>query len=160
MKKSMTQGALAVTSGKCLENLVENYLRSAGIDSLNYRKWISDEESPKKSTGLLLKNVPYVNIYGGNSRGEFILSVDGKPDVRIECRFQGSRGSVDEKMPYLFETAVAFEESTVVLVIEGDGYKKGAKSWLKTSCNSIFHKNILMVTMSEFKDWADNFINA
>lgn len=155
----MKQGAKAVMTGRLLEKLVESYIESLCIPAVPYKKWITDSDYyPKNSEGLLLSNVPYTSIYGGNSRGEFVLSMDGKPDVRIECRYQNSKGSVDEKLPFLFETAWAFEESVVVLIVEGNGYKKGAKPWLKNKCDSVLHKQILMLDFNEFKLWADNFV--
>jgi len=160
MIKELKQGAKAVLTGKLLENAVENYLKSLTIPSISYKHWINDSICvPTSVSGLLLKNVPYTSVYGGRSRGEFVLSMDGKPDVRIECRFQKSSGSVDEKLPFLFETAVAFEENIVILLVEGDGYRKGAKPWLKNKCNSVLHKKILMLNLDEFKLWVNNFIN-
>lgn len=156
IKNEIKQGTLASESGKYLENAVENYLCDLGIVSRRYSKWINTTEKID-SEGMLLKDVPYTNIYGGNGRGEFVLSVNNADDVRIECRLQNSSGSVDEKFPYLFETAKAFEESIVILVVEGDGYKKGAKEWLKAQAESIKYKQILVVSLKGFKDWAKDY---
>lgn len=160
MEKEIKQGAKAVMTGKLLENSVEDYLESLDVSPVFYREWITDSVYlPKNTPGLLLKNVPYTSIYGSNSRGEFVLSVNGKPDVRIECRFQNSSGSVDEKLPFLFETALAFEESIVILIVEGDGFRSGAKPWLKSRCNGVLYKKVLMLNFDEFKIWVNNFLN-
>jgi hypothetical protein len=156
----MKQGSKANFTGKGLEDDVENFLADKGIQSMMFSDWAHDREPILLGTdGILLKNVPYTTIYGGNGRGEFVLSVNGKKDVRIECRLQNVAGSVDEKLPYLFETAIAFEERIVILVVEGDGYKKGAKEWLRSRCEGVLYKTILMVTLEEFKDWAINFLD-
>jgi phosphoribosylaminoimidazole carboxylase (NCAIR synthetase) len=156
----MKQGTLANYSGKGLENRVEDFLTSYGVVPVMYSAWAKDNIKLSQQTkGILLKNVPYTTIYGGDGRGEFLLSVDNKEDVRIECRQQNVAGSVDEKLPYFFETAVAFEERTVILVVEGDGYKTGAKSWLKSRCEGVLYKKILMLNFEEFKVWALKFFN-
>ena len=156
MLKKDKQGARANRSGKKLENEVENYLcDNFDIISKSYIQWVNSKNE-ECSKGTLLKNVPYTNIYGSSCRGEFVLSCDGRKDTRIECRAQYVSGSVDEKLPYFFANALAFEESNVVLVVEGDGYKFGAKEWLRGKVNSIKHKNILMFSLEEFREWSDN----
>jgi hypothetical protein len=157
--KKLSQGAKANVDGKELENEVEKFLNDRGISSVYYRDWENDNYTISLNTsGILLKNVPYPNVYGGNGRGEFVLSVDGRSDVRIECRLQNVSGSVDEKFPYLFETACAFEERVVILVVEGNGFKKGAVAWLKNKCASIMYKKIYVLNFEEFKDWALSYL--
>jgi len=156
MLKKDKQGTRANKSGKNLEDNVEFYLcDNFDIVSKQYRNWFNSKET-ETSKGTLLKNVPYINIYGGNCRGEFVLSCNGRKDIRIECRKQTVSGSVDEKFPYFFANAVTFEEQNVLLVVEGDGYKFGAKEWLRDSVNAVKHKNILMLSFEEFKEWANN----
>lgn len=156
MLKKDKQGARANKSGKKLEDDVEFYLcNNFDIVSKQYKNWLNSKEAGT-AKGMLLKNVPYINIYGSNCRGEFVLSCSGRKDTRIECRKQTVSGSVDEKLPYFFANAVAFEEQNVILIVEGDGYKFGAKEWLRDSVNAIKHKNILMFSFEEFKEWVDN----
>jgi hypothetical protein len=150
--KKLNQGAKANKTGKALEDAVEKHLSSYDITPILYSEWIGSEDVIE-SRGVLLKNVPYINMFGGNGRGEFVLSADGIYDTRIECRAQYVSGSVDEKFPYLLENAKAFEERNVILVVEGDGYKKGAKSWLKASAAAVKYKNILVLSLPEFKVW-------
>lgn len=158
--KSLTQGGEANRTGKVLENEVERFLDvEFNIFPVNYKTYFEEAiVEPENARGILLKNVPYTNIYGGKGRGEFLLSVNGKTEARIECRFQQSPGSVDEKFPYLFETAVAFEERIVILIVEGDGYKNGAKEWLKSKCEAVKYKEIYMFTLEEFKSWAKDYL--
>lgn len=53
-------------------------------------------------------------------------------DIRIECKWQQSAGSVDEKLPYLYlNTIEAMPEKHIVIIIDGDGFKEGAKKWLR-----------------------------
>jgi len=144
------QGARANKAGKKLEELVIAEFAKRGIYSVTYKEWLSN-----KSTNVLVKNVPYVTIYGRRGRSEFVLVREGFPDVRIECRSQQVAGSVDEKLPYLFNNAVACKEHVVLLVVEGEGFKKGAKGWLSDQAASIRHKNIHVHSFAEFQDWVE-----
>lgn len=159
MLKKDKQGTKANKSGKELENNVENYLcENHNFFPIQYSAWENDRTKiPNYTKRLLLKNARYTNIYGSsNCRGEFLLTCDGRKDIRIECRAQYVSGSVDEKLPYFIANAAAFEERHVILVVEGDGYKFGAKEWLKAQVDSIKYKDIQMFSFEEFKNWADN----
>jgi hypothetical protein len=155
----MSQGSRANDAGQDLEDQVEDFLKEFNVEGINYLKWIRGQERASNgAAGLLLKNVPYITFHGSNGRGEFLLTVDGKKDVRIECRKQSVAGSADEKLACLFENAKAFEERIVILVVEGEGFKPSLVEWLDQSCKSVKHKQILKVTFEEFKDWARNFL--
>ena len=55
--------------------------------------------------------------------------------IRIECKYQQSAGSVDEKLPYLFMNFTqSIPEEEAIIVIEGNGFKVGAKEWLRKKC--------------------------
>lgn len=154
MVNNLKQGARANRAGKGLEDAVEICVKQYGFEPIFYREWINSKVGTSER-GVLLKNVPYTNVYGGSSRGEFLLSGAGIKDTRIECRLQNVSGSVDEKFPYLFENAKAFEERDVILVVEGDGYKRGAKSWLRSQAASIKYKDIKVLSLTEFTEWAE-----
>jgi len=52
--------------------------------------------------------------------------------IRIECKWQQVKGSVDEKLPYLYlNTIEAMPENTIMILIDGAGWKTGAVKWLK-----------------------------
>jgi len=149
----MNQGRLANLAGRKLERNVETILNNLGIPSISYKEWLDNPESDSKY--ILLKNVPYRNIYGGQGRGEFVLLKVGDDlsnGIRIECRSQKVSGSVDEKLPYLFENALAFDQKEVILVIDGDGFKIGAKEWLKWRSMAVYHKEIIVTSLGEFEE--------
>ena len=52
----------------------------------------------------------------------------------IECKWQQSAGSVDEKYPFLLYNIVRTGVPTVVL-LDGGGYKPAALQWLKSMVN-------------------------
>tara|TARA_R100000152_G_C6618477_1_gene69985 strand:- start:73 stop:564 length:492 start_codon:yes stop_codon:yes gene_type:complete len=125
----MKQGTKANKNGISLENLVEDcVVEYLCVPSERYSQTDLRED-------ILLKGVPYTNIYGSNRcRSEFVLCLEGR-EIRIECKAQHSAGSVDEKLPYLYMNFTqTIEEDEAIIVIEGDGFKKGAKEWLHAMC--------------------------
>jgi hypothetical protein len=154
------QGHNANKSGKWLETQVEDAINNIGIPSINFRtlgtmfgRKITKMETP----GFLLKNVPYTNMYGGESRGEFVLQLNNKGAIRIECRAQNVAGSVDEKLPYLIGNCFSFKEKDVILVIEGDGMRKTALNFVKNAAKAIAHKNVSVLTLNQFRHWIKKY---
>lgn len=142
MARAKTQGGKAVESGRALEQVVRLYFQLARVFT-------------EKVEGRYLEgNVPYTNIYGGKSRSEFVYrNTRSGRTVRIECRYQGSSGSVDEKMPYLFMNAVfAMPEKEIWLVLGGDGARECATSWLKRQAEACKVKKIRVLHYSEVNE--------
>jgi hypothetical protein len=78
-------------SGKWLEDQVEEILSGYGVSSLMFNQVgtkFGKKIMAKNAPGFLLKNVPYTNMFGVKSRGEFVLQLNNKGPVRIECRNQ------------------------------------------------------------------------
>lgn len=156
------QGAKANRSGKWLENQIEEALNTCGIRSLFFREvntafgeTIMNDTS---SRGFLLKNVPYINMFGGNSRGEFVLKLNNKAPIRIEARMQTVTGSVDEKIPYLIGNCYSFEEKHVILVLEGDGMREQARKFAKHAAGAIAHKDVRVYNLKQFLGWVNNTV--
>ena len=150
------QGSKANMNGKRLEDIVEEELYKHGVPSLQYSEWDNGMVTTLAyigKNGVLLKNVPYTNVYGANGRGEFLLFLRGLPDTRIECRSQTVAGSVDEKLPYLLENCKLFDEENVIVVLEGNGFKTKAKEWFIENAHAVKFKNINVMSLKEFKDW-------
>jgi hypothetical protein len=84
-----------------LESTVIGTLNSKGFLSVPYREW---QKNPTQfGSELLLRNVPFVTIYGHPGKSEFVLLSERYGlRIRIECKWQQSSGSVDEKFPYLY----------------------------------------------------------
>lgn len=131
-------------TGKVLESIVEHLWDG---DVIPYKKW------DKISNGLI-KNVPYTNIYGSTSRTEFMI-VAGNKKIRIECKWQQSSGSVDEKFPYMFECLLNVEEDVIIL-LDGNGYRKSARDWLIHKCMGITRKSMRVMNISEFIAWMNS----
>ena len=85
------QGQKASLNGAKFEDLMEHQV--CEILGIEARKF-TDKDAPED---VLWKNVPYESIYGTNCRSEFLLKYKGRK-IRIECKYQEAKGSVDEKL--------------------------------------------------------------
>lgn len=160
----MTQGGRAVTSGNVLEGTVEGALQA--------HKYIQvgNEIPKKKRLGFLINSVDlpkryskqvYIGpgIYGTDLYVDFYV-IGATPisaGLIIECKWQQTSGSVDEKLPYVNLNIQTRYPTPAVVLIDGGGMKPGAITWLKnqTSCN----KNLLAVhTLTSFLTWANNHL--
>lgn len=156
-----TQGRYASNQGSILEKTVQNIFESKKFELIKYSAWKKDPSLFGKE--LLLKNIEYTSIYNHIGRTEFLLlseRYDAK--IRIECKWQQSSGSVDEKLPYLYLNAVySMPENDIIIVIDGNGWKKGAVEWLKSAVENKlftppdFKKNIRVFSLMEFITWAN-----
>ena len=146
----------ASITGNILEKQVQSLFLEKGFEIVNYSKWIKDKT--KFGQELLLKHVPYNSIYNHRGYTEFLL-VSEKLDkeIRIECKWQQSSGSVDEKLPYLFLNATTkMTEKEIMIIIDGGGWKEGAIPWLKEAVNkSEQKKRIKVFSLAEFLTWGN-----
>jgi hypothetical protein len=158
----LTPGGTANTQGKILENTVVPAFEDRGFQVVPYSKWIKAPQSFGKE--LLLKHVPYKTIYGHPGYTEFLVkSQRCGLNTRIECKWQQSTGSVDEKFPYLYLNCIeAMPENDIIIVAGGGGMKKGALTWLKQAvqrnlylAESTTQKNIQVFSIDEFLRWAN-----
>lgn len=156
-------GSYAVNSGHILEGLVENSLIAKGLLVVTYREWVLNK--PAYGEELLIKHVPYEGLYKHASHTEFVvISKEHNIHTRIECKWQQSSGSVDEKFPYLFLNCTEkMTEPHVIVLLDGGGAKQGAIDWFKSSCN-IFNNNpeenlgrkVDLMSTVEFLQWVNN----
>ena len=82
------------------------------------------------------------DLYGKRRRVDFILYHPQKwPDsLVIQCKWQASSGSVEEKYP--FEVlSIEVDGYPTIILLDGGGYSNGAKQWLKgqTRRNQLKH---------------------
>ncbi|MDP9729360.1 4-diphosphocytidyl-2C-methyl-D-erythritol kinase (plasmid) [Alicyclobacillus sp. TC] len=161
MPRPKTQGGFANSSGSVLEGTIRSVMTSMGFEAVKYSDYVKHPE--RYGTELLLQNVPYKTIYGHEGKTEFLLvSSEYNLCVRIECKWQQSPGSVDEKYPYVYLNAVeAMPEEHILIVLGGQGAKKGAIDWLKqTAAQGRYGavaqgKKIEVMSLDEFIAWAN-----
>ena len=147
-------------TGRTLESTVKAVMSSKGFQILSYKEWHKDPG--QHSTDVLLTNAPFTTIYNHPGHTEFLLiSKRLNIEIRIECKWQQSPGSVDEKLPYLYLNCVEkMPEKSIVILIDGEGFKKGAIQWLKDAVAnkkySLMDKEIKVMNLREFMEWANN----
>ena len=135
----MTEGTRANRSGFRLEAWVQDELEGAGYVLVASEAILSGNvNSPCFSKQCVIGN----SIYGTSRRADFVLHhPELWPDgLVIQCKWQASAGSVDEKYPY--EVACINHLSfPAIIVLAGDGYKVGAKEWLRAQagCGNLKH---------------------
>ena len=155
------QGGLANSSGNTLEQTIVATLASKGFAVANYRQWALNPAA--YSEEILLRNVPFITIYGHPGNTEFLLrSARYALEIRIECKWQQSAGSVDEKFPYLYLNCVEqMPEQRIIIVVDGGGAKAGAVAWLRRACANRLYlaaddpKTITLMSLVEFLMWAN-----
>jgi hypothetical protein len=163
MTPGAVQGGLANSSGKALEGTIKATMQSKGFTVVPFRKWEKDQG--KYGSELLLTNVPYETIYGHRGTTEFLIRSERyNLEIRVECKWQQSSGSVDEKFPYVYLNCVEkMPEATIFIVVDGGGAKSGASIWLRKACASRLFldgrdeaaKKIHVFTLMEFLVWAN-----
>nr|QUV75658.1 hypothetical protein [Caulerpa lentillifera] len=147
------------SSGNVLEQNVVSTFKAKGFEVVKYKFW----DKNKYGGELLLENVPFESIYGHKGYTEFLLkSQKYNLEIRIECKWQQSAGSVDEKFPYLYLNCVeSILEKDIIIIIDGGGYKEGALKWIKEATRRRKYqnsnkKNIQVMNIVEFMTWANN----
>lgn len=162
----MEKGTKSNVTGNQLEQAVKTVLTGKGFELVNYRIW--DKNKEHFGEELLLENVPFITVYGHKGNTEFLLiSKKYNLRIRIECKWQQVAGSVDEKLPYLYlNTIEAMPEKSILILIDGEGWKDGAIKWLKDAVKEKKYttdenrnKEILVFSLTEFFTWANMTFN-
>jgi hypothetical protein len=174
-----THGGRANKTGKTLESIVTPVLTAQyGFEVISHPSYVEIQTGilprPKR---LLVTRVPYTTLYGSAGTTEFLLvaqnarstkefpisATEGELVCRIECKWQQSAGSVDEKFPYLYLSCVEAMPETNIIILHGGGmFRPGAMTWLKRSVSekrymtSSNQKNIAVMAVEEFMKWASH----
>lgn len=176
---SMTQGARANANGQIFEEQLIPLFQRNGYQVVKYSEYTHDLQlvERKKKSGinrakaepayydemekLVITSYPFQSIYGQKGKTEFlIVNKHQNRTIRVECKWQQTAGSVDEKFPYMYLNCVyAYDEAEVILIVDGGGYKPGARAWLEQAVANKWlipedsPKSIQLMTISEFTAW-------
>src|SRR5438876_486436 len=124
-------GRTANLTGANLENFIEQSL---------VRKKYTYIEPGKFVAAMYLEQPIFThkmrggtNIYGITSEYDFVLYHPQKhPEgLIIEVKWQQSGGTVDEKFPYLVLNIKSKYPYKTIVLLDGQGYRKGAEKWLR-----------------------------
>lgn len=151
-----SQGAKANMNGKIFETMCIPIFEAHNFIVLNHSEYLRLQPKPAR---CVIKNAPFHSIYNHIGKTEFLIICDDRR-IRVEDKYQQSAGSVDEKFVYMYLNSVyAYEENEIILIIDGGGYKPGARQWVVDAVNNNFldykkrGKEIHVFTIIEFLKW-------
>ena len=147
----MNSGQRAQRTGKNLEEFVGGWLNDVGYELATPENFFKLRElrQPIFSRQCEIGN----DIYGKRRRVDFILYHPQRwPNcLVIQCKWQASPGTVDEKYP--FEVlSIKMNEYKTIIVLDGGGYSKGAEQWLKAQAGK--DKLLYVFDQGEFQRFA------
>jgi hypothetical protein len=152
-----TSGEKAYKTGNQLERFVEQLLIDHEYTEFWNYKAIAFENRKTIGGKQYLKSLPVGStIYNTTRKCDFLIINNQKfPDnLIIECKWQQSKGSVDEKYPFLLFNLLKTGIPTIV-ILDGEGYSAAARTWL---LEQVHEKGALIGvwTMSEFQKAVNN----
>jgi hypothetical protein len=178
----MKKGGKTNRSGKILEYVFEQ-LAHYGFQEIKGNQCKQIKVFPSR---YVHTHASYVTIYGteGFHEGNIVAHSQNHNDfiqdgdhigITIECKYQSTSGSVDEKIPYIFES---FTESDLgdclpnwILVLDGDWWSKNPRGlavveYAKKRALEVSNESrrFLVVSRKEFKEliihaWGNNSAN-
>lgn len=150
--ETMSSGSFANKTGNALERFVEHSLQEHGYTEFNnHKEQVFAMRDTIGGRQYVKQAKCGLSIYDTVRKCDFlIINHDKFPEgLIIECKWQQSSGSVDEKYPFAVHNIMKIGVPTVVL-IDGGGYKPAALKWLKEQAGD--NRALIGVyTMAEFQ---------
>ena len=149
----MDSGKKANTSGSNLESFVENILIK-----YNYLEFSREDRHyflncKDELGGRWYAKQAYIgkSIYDTDRFCDFLIydETEYKDFLAIECKWQSSSGSVDEKYPFLVYNII-YSKIDTIIILDGGGYKPGSKKWLYKIAKEATRLK-MVCSMSEFQ---------
>ena len=163
-----SQGSTANKNGKIFEQIMVPLFQNHGFAVVTEADIKNDPLIIAGFNRYVIHNASFTTIYNQIGRTEYVI-VDGAAGpnirkVRVEAKWQQSKGSVDEKYPYMLLNGIyQYPEHEIIFVVDGNGYKPGARQWLKDKIDNNWldykntvHKDIKLMTIAEFLTWFNN----
>lgn len=148
----MAKSNLANQTGGNLESFVDSAIRTQGyrqVDDRELEAYIVNEKP-----GYYARQVKLgTGIYGTGIQADFVVYREStKQPLIIECKWQQSGGTADEKLPFLVANVRERYPYPTCVVIDGPGFRAGAVAWLKQQKDS---KLVAVLQMQEFQTWVN-----
>ena len=153
-----TQGAQANKNGRVFELMMIPIFKDAGFEIFSEADFKKNSiQNTKKK--YVIKNSSYNTIYNEVGRTEFVIVFNDRK-IRVEAKYQSVPGSIDEKYPYMLLNGIyRYPEKEIIFVVDGSGYKPGARKWLEDHINNNWlnykeqGKTITLMTITQFANW-------
>ena len=176
-----SHGQRANKSGQILEGIVRSTLAGPQAFGFTVLSNLEYERAQRSQSPLppryLVKGPPYETIYGTKGKTEFRLHcadvappkhfpLSGDFVCRLECKYQATAGSVDEKFPYLYLSCVeAMPEKNIIILMEARGARVQAVKWLADAVLQQKYdphktKRIVIMSIAEFIGWSNDAFGA
>lgn len=168
-KRVMQGGSIANIQGHIFEDTMLPIFEKHGFAIFQNAEIQKNPDILKGHKRYVIRNAPFTTIYDQRGKTEFVIcdgtaidknNVPYKREVRVEAKWQQSAGSVDEKYPYMLLNGIyQYPEREIVFVVDGGGYKPGARQWLQDHIDNDWlkyqeqGKSIKLMTISEFMCW-------
>ncbi|MCA8836897.1 MAG: hypothetical protein K8963_03465 [Proteobacteria bacterium] len=159
-------GVRAGRAGKRLERNVREILTDNGYRKVSPNEFLlatgdADQglkiphEDASASNPIFAEQVHIgESIYGQKRKVDFVLYHPKQQRERlvIQCKWQSVGGSTHEKYPYEVE-CINMSGVDTIIVLDGDGYSKGAHSWLTQQTRKIISSGYLIAVkrLGEFE---------
>jgi len=169
----MSGGAEANQSGLTWEAWVKTLADRQGFGIMNHSARATCP-IPIPLRRIVWTHAPYRTIFQSikhpsRASTEYLVEC-GSDQVRIECKWQGVAGSVDEKYPFMFlNAALTMQENTVVFALGGEYFETGkgleVRNWLTDACSNppiwfsdeirscLSKRQLLVLTPNTFAKW-------
>jgi len=145
-------GSIANETGNILEDFVDHTLVKKGYQFIIRNKF--DITLCLKQKIYTRQKIVAQTIYDTKWSVDFVVSRPNKEPLIfiIECKWQQTKGSVDEKYPYLVHNIKEKSPYATIILLDGEGYKPEAKQWLKAQTDD---KLLDVFNMGEFTKWSN-----
>lgn len=134
--KQKKQGGIATANGQMFEKHIEKILQEAGYIQIQKEEF----ETQTKLDRFYIKQIAYQKRKGGRGKTEFLMFTRDAVDIpefsaesgltlcRIECKYQSSAGSVEDKINTSIERMFRMsEQKRSILIISGKGITPSAR---------------------------------
>ena len=115
--------------GKEFERSIKRTLEEAGYEFMDRHQFIA-----MKALNQAIYSQQFEigkDMFGKDRKCDFILYHPRKiPNcLALECKWQSSSGSIEEKFPFLV-MSIQLNEYPAIILLDGGGYSKKSKQWL------------------------------
>ena len=148
-----TGGSTANMTGKVFENFVKRFIENQGYEQHESKDFLNKLPNLEGKAYAMQVRIGK-NIYNKDRKVDFILYHPEiwKDGLVIECKWQASPGSVEEKYPFLV-CNIKLAKLPTIIVLDGGGCSEGARNWLQSQTKIGYLRHVF-ITLGEFQRFA------
>ncbi len=140
-----------------IKSAFKNILQSKGYEFYSESELSKIDKIPDK---YVIINSKYKGIYKTKTISPFkVINIEKSISERVEITYQKSQGSVDSKFPYFYLNAVLGHNDSVLMLVDGSGYKPNARKWVHNQIEDRWlmseEKIVKLVNLAEFLSYIE-----